>query len=56
MARVKGFGKGRSHNIRPYGDNVSGNDIDCCGGIILIFAIYVIILMIAFGLSEIGII
>ena len=56
MVRVKGFGKGKSHNIRPYGNNLSGNDIGCCGGIILIFVIYVIILMIAFGLSEIGII
>ncbi len=56
MVRVKGFGKGRTHNVRPYGNNLSGNDIDCCWGIILIFVVYAVIMMIAVGLSDLGII
>jgi len=45
MVRVKGFG-GRSHNVRPYGDNLSGNDVDCCGGIILVIVGYCLFMVI----------
>lgn len=51
MVRVKGFG-GKTHNVRPYGDNLSGNDLDCCDGLIIVVVGYCLFMLLIAGIMS----